>query len=83
MDHFVYPEDRFAENLEQAVRTNHLLLGRPILLAARPDSLESEYGWIQPGKRLAVNGTDRIRAVHSFVEKPACAHAGMVMDAAG
>lgn len=82
-DHFVYPEDRFMENVEQAVRASEMLLGRPVLLAAKPDGLELEYGWIQPGKRLAVNGADRVRSVHSFVEKPDEAHAGMVMAAGG
>ncbi|MGH7205672.1 MAG: sugar phosphate nucleotidyltransferase [Nitrospiraceae bacterium] len=78
-DHFVYPEDRFLEKVEQALRGSALLFGRPVLLAAKPDSLELEYGWIQPGKRLAWTGTDVIRAVHSFVEKPDEALTRMVM----
>lgn len=82
-DHFVYPEDRFLENVERALRASELLSGRPVLLAAKPDSLELEYGWIQPGQRLAWTGTDVIRAVHSFVEKPDEAHARMVKTTGG
>jgi mannose-1-phosphate guanylyltransferase len=82
-DHFVYPEDRFIENVEQAVRGCELLSGRPILLAIKPDSAESEYGWIQPGKRLAASLGHEIRSIRSFVEKPGEAQARMMMAAGG
>jgi len=78
-DHFVYPEDQFLENVEQAVTTCDLLGGRPILLAAKPDGLELDYGWILPGKRLAVTGLHHVRAIHSFIEKPPEAQAAMLM----
>jgi mannose-1-phosphate guanylyltransferase len=78
-DHFIYPEERFLENVEQALKASDLLEGRPILLAAKPDGLELDYGWILPGKRLPVNGLHDVRAVHSFIEKPPEAQAAMLM----
>lgn len=77
-DHFVYPEDRFLENVEQAVETSERIGGRPLLLATKPDQLELEYGWILPGKRLTVNGAQDARAVHSFIEKPPAAQVAML-----
>jgi len=40
------------------------------LLAAKPDSLELEYGWIKPGRVLSRAGKAAIQAVEAFVEKP-------------
>jgi mannose-1-phosphate guanylyltransferase len=69
-DHFIYPESSFLMAVDQAVRGSNGLGGRPVLLAARPDSLDLEYGWIQPGRLLDQAGTADIRAVESFIEKP-------------
>jgi mannose-1-phosphate guanylyltransferase len=56
--------------VNQAVEGSVALGGRPILLAAKPDSLELEYGWIKPGRVLGRVGTAAIHAVHAFIEKP-------------
>ena len=69
-DHFVYPEERFLHIVERAVWSSRLLPGQPILLAAKPDGLELEYGWIQPGAFLGWTGKYPIRAVQTFMEKP-------------
>jgi len=69
-DHFIYPEGSFLMAVDQAVRGSHSLGGRPVLLAARPDSLDLEYGWIQPGHLLDQPGTAAIHAVKTFIEKP-------------
>jgi mannose-1-phosphate guanylyltransferase len=69
-DHFIYPEDRFVSAVEHAARGSGLLGGRPVLLAARPDSLELEYGWIRPGLFLGWTGDAPVLAVDSFIEKP-------------
>lgn len=69
-DHFISPESSFLMAVDQAVRGSNGLGGRPVLLAARPDSLDLEYGWIQPGRLLDQTGTADIRAVESFIEKP-------------
>jgi len=51
---------------------------RVILLGVRPESLDLEYGWIEPGVTLEGSG-DRLRAVVSFIEKPGLAEARNAM----
>ncbi|MEO8339284.1 MAG: sugar phosphate nucleotidyltransferase [Nitrospirota bacterium] len=69
-DHFFSPEASFLSAVEHAVRGSDRLGGRPVLLAAKPDSLELEYGWIKPGRSLDRTGKAVIKAVESFFEKP-------------
>jgi mannose-1-phosphate guanylyltransferase len=69
-DHFISPEGAFLSAVDQAVRGSNGLGGRPVLLAARPDSLELEYGWIKPGRLLSRIGKAAIHAVETFFEKP-------------
>ncbi|HWI70149.1 MAG TPA: sugar phosphate nucleotidyltransferase [Nitrospiraceae bacterium] len=69
-DHFISPEGSFLSVVDQAVQGSNSLGGRPVLLAARPDSLDLEYGWIKPGRLLDQTGTAAIHAVEAFIEKP-------------
>lgn len=69
-DHFIYPEDLFLSAVDQAVRGSTVLGGRPVLLGAKPDSLELDYGWIKPGQVLGRAGKAAIQAVDAFLEKP-------------
>ena len=69
-DHFISPEHSFLSAVDHAVRGSKELGGRPVLLAARPDGLELEYGWIRPGRRLAWTGKAAVQAVETFIEKP-------------
>jgi mannose-1-phosphate guanylyltransferase len=69
-DHFISPEGSFLSAVNQAVQGSQDLGGRPVLLAATPDRLDLEYGWIKPGRLLAQRGTAAIHAVERFIEKP-------------
>ena len=69
-DHFIYPEDPFLSAVDHAVRGSSSLGGRPVLLAAKPDGLELEYGWIRPGRFLGWTGRAPLQAVETFFEKP-------------
>ena len=69
-DHFIYPEGAFLKAVDHAVWGSSLIGGCPVLLAAKPDSLELEYGWIKPGRFLGWTGMASFRAVEKFVEKP-------------
>ena len=69
-DHFISPEDSFLSAVDQAVRGSTGLGGRPVLLAARPDGPELEYGWIKPGRSLERTGKASVQAVETFLEKP-------------
>ena len=69
-DHFIHPEDAFTVAVEQAVQGSARLGGRTVLLGAKPDGLELEYGWIQPGRVMDWAGKTAVRAVETFMEKP-------------
>jgi mannose-1-phosphate guanylyltransferase len=66
-DHFIRPRALFAERLEEAFLLAEFLPGQIVLLAARPDAPEPDYGWIVPGSRLAGEAV----LVGRFKEKPA------------
>ena len=82
-DHFIFPEDWFVWAVERAARGSRLLGGRPVLLAARPDGLELEYGWISPGRFLGWTGDAPVLAVETFIEKPDEAAARWAKDSGG
>lgn len=69
-DHFVHPEDWFLETVAAAARATQRLHGRVVLLGVRADRPETEYGWIQPARFLALEGAHPVRAVSAFLEKP-------------
>lgn len=69
-DHFIHPEGSFLSAVNQAVEGSSSLGGRPVLLAAKPDGLELEYGWIKPGEFLGRTGKATVQAVERFIEKP-------------
>ena len=78
-DQFVYPEDRFVEIVQRAVWTAEWLTDRLALLGVRPDSLDLDYGWIQPGRALAGSDRPYVWEVNAFVEKPSAAQAQAAM----
>jgi mannose-1-phosphate guanylyltransferase len=70
-DHFILEEDNFMEHVRLATKAVQLLPEQIILLGVQPDAPETEFGWIQPGKRiLRTDGMD-ICQVDGFHEKPA------------
>ncbi|MBI1824243.1 MAG: NTP transferase domain-containing protein [Nitrospirae bacterium] len=69
-DHFVLEEDLFMDHVRLAAKAVEQLPEQIILLGIHPDAPETEYGWIQPGKRvLNVEGME-ISQVNVFLEKP-------------
>ncbi|MBI3715303.1 MAG: hypothetical protein HY255_04865, partial [Betaproteobacteria bacterium] len=82
-DHFVYPEDRFIEIVHRAALAADRLVDKVVLLGARPDKLELEYGWIQPGRTFAWSGSYRVREVQSFLEKPSQREAEAISASGG
>ena len=69
-DHFVYPEQRLAEAVASAREVAAGMEGSLVLLGARPDGPETEYGWIEPGIVRGRVGGFAAREVGGFVEKP-------------
>jgi len=66
-DHFIFPRKRFLALLEEAYLLAERLPEDLVLLAARPDSPESDYGWILPGAPIP---DSRALRVSLFREKP-------------
>jgi len=69
-DHFVFPEDAFLTAVRRVARAAHRLPDKLVLLGARADRPETEYGWIQPGRTAGWVDGHAIRTVASFREKP-------------
>lgn len=69
-DHFVYPEDAFLRRVERGMALARERQDRLVILGARPDGAETDYGWIQPGDRLPGSTDSRARGVAFFIEKP-------------
>lgn len=65
-DHFIHPLDKFTGLLDEAFRLASELPELVVLLSARPDSPEPDYGWISPG--VALKG--KAVLVDRFKEKP-------------
>jgi mannose-1-phosphate guanylyltransferase len=71
-DHFIHPRAKFSELLDGAYALADYLPGQVVLLSARPDAPEADYGWIAPG--MALTGRNAT-LVGKFQEKPKAAQA--------
>ncbi|HXT00202.1 MAG TPA: sugar phosphate nucleotidyltransferase [Elusimicrobiota bacterium] len=71
-DHFIHPIDKFSALVNEAFLLAADMPDKVILLSARPDSAESDYGWISPGEAIAGRGA---MLVERFKEKPQAAEA--------
>mgnify|MGYP001576794145 CR=1 FL=1 len=80
-DHFVYPEDRFLDAVQRAVRGAESRTDRVVMLGVAPDRLELDYGWIQPGRPLDSRNDEPVQTVRSFLEKPDTAQADAALRA--
>lgn len=79
-DQFVYPEDRFIGAVRHAVGIVERFEDRLVLLGVRPDGLELDYGWIEPGHDLSRSQRGpRVRTVRRFKEKPTAADADALL----
>jgi mannose-1-phosphate guanylyltransferase len=66
-DHFVQPEGAFLASVRKAVGVAQTYPHLPVLLGARPDSPEPDYGWIVPS---LAESNGHARQVERFLEKP-------------
>jgi len=82
-DHFIHPEGAFLETVQGAASALSTLSDMVILLGARPQGPEPDYGWILPARAVIAAGDNRVHPVDSFVEKPTSAQARTVMAAGG
>ena len=68
-DHHYSRESRFVASVRLALRIASNL-DAIILLGARAEHPETDYGWIEPGMHLECPITNSLRHVHRFWEKP-------------
>ncbi|MDH4155201.1 MAG: sugar phosphate nucleotidyltransferase [Nitrospira sp.] len=69
-DHFVHPEAQLIDAVRHAVLASDLLEDRLILIGIRPDCVDLDYGYIQPGRYVGGYGAHSLWDVGRFVEKP-------------
>lgn len=79
-DHFINPPQKFAAVMDEAFLLAEKLPGWLVLLAARPDGAEQEYGWISPGAALSGGAA---RRVDGFREKPGQVEADALYQGGG
>lgn len=82
-DHFIFPSHRFSRLLNSAVNALTIHPHQLILLGVRPNTPETEYGWIQPGALVGKNGRASLYQVESFIEKPTVINAQHLMETGG
>ena len=75
-DHYYSDESVITEAVEQAFKLVHLNPDALVLVGARPDGPETEYGWIETGAPVA----DESFRVRGFVEKPAEPMARLLLE---
>ena len=69
-DHFVLEESAFMCHVADVARAARHRPEPMIVLGARADGPDCEYGWIEPGETLAWTARGPLRAVRRFREKP-------------
>jgi len=78
-DHHYADEESFASALERAFETAAEQTDSVVLLGAKPDYPEVEYGWIELGSPAGAEGSELFR-VKAFREKPVIDVARMLFE---
>jgi len=82
-DHFIRPVGEYVSTLRDVVRTSNGIRDRVVLMGARPESPDTDFGWIRPAEGGLRRGRTRIRPIQSFVEKPSLETAREIMLGGG
>jgi mannose-1-phosphate guanylyltransferase len=69
-DQFVFPEKRFIEIVQRAIRAADWVKNRIMILSSLPTNMEADYGWIQPGARIGLVSGSPIFEVESLLDNP-------------
>ena len=79
-DHFVSPEASFLDSVGNAVDAARTFPDKLVLLGVAPDTLELDYGWVEPGRTLGSIKGQTVELARSFLEKPGRAQAIAARD---
>jgi len=82
-DHFVYSTDRLLETIEKVRGALRHFPDRIMLLTAKPDKAETEYGWVLPGLSLCTVDGIPVKKITGFQEKPSKEEAIMAAERGG
>jgi len=82
-DHYYADEAAFASTVRSAIRISKAQLDSIILIGAKPQWPEVEYGWIEPGAEIAARCRGAIFGVSRFCEKPPLLEARDLMRKGG
>jgi mannose-1-phosphate guanylyltransferase len=82
-DHQFNSDTEFADFVDQAYQYAQIYGDRVFLLGITPDSPETDYGWIEPGRALLSRGGCDAFEVSRFWEKPSGDKARDLMDTGG
>jgi mannose-1-phosphate guanylyltransferase len=69
-DHYYADEAAFASTVKSAVSISKAHLDSIVLIGAKPQWPEIEYGWIEPGPSIATRCRSTVFGVSRFCEKP-------------
>jgi len=82
-DHFIFPASWFLHLLSYGTTALENQQGQLILFGVRPNTPETECGWIQPGALMRKDGLAPLSQVQFFIEKPNALRAESLMNAGG
>src|SRR5262249_4721867 len=69
-DHYVREEAAFMEHVAEVAAYGGRHAGWIVLMGAQPTDPDTEYGWIEPGKRVGWMATAPVYRIRRFQEKP-------------
>ena len=82
-DHYYADDAAFAATVNTAVNASREHLDSIVLIGARPEWPEVEFGWIEPGASISSGTRTPLFGVNRFCEKPCLAQARSLMRNGG
>ena len=82
-DHYYADDDAFVATLQSAIHVSKIHNDSIVLIGAKPQWPEIEYGWIQPGSKIKTICRFPVFSVSRFCEKPPLREARELMRQGG
>ena len=82
-DHYFADNASFATAVRSAIDASRKRRDSIVLIGAKPQWPEVEYGWIEPGAAMTTSGERPVFKVNRFWEKPPIASARQLMNTGG
>lgn len=82
-DHYYSDDEAFAETVQRGIEVSAKHNESIVLVGAKPQWPEVEYGWIEPGAAVGNGGDKPVFGVNRFCEKPPLTEAHELMKQGG